>query len=182
MATKEAAMSDTMIASQLLAGHDAVARLVLTRPTDTDLLSVLRDDHRAVMAALDRICEADIDFATARSGFLVMKSLLESHSLAEERVLYARLKQNDAAKQSVLRAGADHEMVSRTLEDMSDLGMTQKQWMSLANTLRKLLQEHVAIEESEIFELAKSQFEEKALNEMGSEMHFEKARVFTIVA
>ena len=182
MPAKEAGMPDTMIAKQLLAGHGDVARLVRTRTVGAGLLDTLRADHRAVMEALERICGADIDFASARSGFLMMKSLLESHSLAEERVLYARLKQNAAAAQVILRAGADHEMVSRTLEDMSDLGMTQKQWLSLAGTLQKLLQEHVATEESEIFDLAKDQFSEEQLNEMGSEMHFEKARIFMVVA
>ena len=72
-----------------------------------------------------------------------MRDLLEAHSLAEERVLYARLKAREETAPLMLEAFADHEMAARTLENMGRLELNAKQWMTLATALREMLPEHI---------------------------------------
>jgi hemerythrin-like domain-containing protein len=184
MARKTSVMSETQIAEHFLSGAGEVARRVQDMSAaGIGLLENLQNDHRAIMERLDRICSAETDDLSAvRAGFLEMKSLLEAHSLAEERVLYARLKKDDESANVILEAAADHEMIARTLEDMGGLGLNAKQWMTLANTLREMLQEHIELEEGQIFEAARRRFKEDELMRMGGQMQYEKTRIFAIVA
>ncbi len=184
MARKVSALSETQIAEYFLSGVDEVARRVQDMSAaGVGLLDNLQNDHRAVMERLDRICSTETDdLSSVRADFLEMKSLLEAHSLAEERVLYARLKTDNDSVNAILEAAADHEMVARTLENMGSLGLNAKQWMTLAKTLREMLQEHIALEEGQIFEAARRRFKEDELVRMGGQMQYEKTRIFAIVA
>jgi hemerythrin superfamily protein len=184
MERKAPALSETQLAEHFLQGHAVVARRVhAMSAAGTGLLEILQNDHRAVMERLNAICSTKTDdLAAVRADFLEMKSLLEAHSLAEERVLYARLKQDDDAVNVILEAVADHEMVGRALENMSSLALNAKQWLTLANSLREQLQEHIETEEGQIFEAARSRFKEDELTELGGQMQYEKTRIFAIVA
>jgi hemerythrin superfamily protein len=177
-------MSETQLGQFLLTGHEEVMRRVHDMSArGAGLLEVLQSDHQAVMERLDRICKSKTsDLSKVRAEFLEMKCILEAHSMAEERVLYAKLKQNKGAMELALEAGAEHELVARTLEDMSSLDLDPKPWMTLANTLRELVREHVTTEESEIFEQARRLFKDEELKEMGGQMQYEKTRIFAIVA
>jgi hemerythrin-like domain-containing protein len=184
MARKVPAMSETQIAERFLQGHDEVAHRVHDMSAaGVGLLDILQNDHRAVMDRLNGICSAETDdLSCVRADFLEMKSLLEAHSLAEERVLYGRLKADDDAVNVILEAVADHEMVARALENMGSHDLNAKQWMTLAKTLRELLQEHIELEEGQVFEVARSRFKEDELKHMGGQMQYEKTRIFAIVA
>ena len=184
MRRKIAAMSETQIAAHFLEGPDEVVRRVhAMSAAGAGLLDILQNDHRAVMERLDAIIAAGGgDPAAMRANFLEMKSLLEAHSLAEERVLYAKIKQDDEAARLILEAFADHELVARTLENMGSLELNPKPWMTLASTLRELLQEHIETEEGQIFEAARRLFDEDELKDMGGQMQYEKTRIFAIVA
>jgi hemerythrin superfamily protein len=176
--------SETEMCRVLLQGHDEVIRRVQDLGTpDVPLLDLLQRDHRAVLERIDRICgSTESNMAAIRADFLEMKSILEAHSLAEERVLYAKLKLDEGTMKSALAAGAEHELIARTLEDMGSPDLDMDQWMSLANSLREAVSQHVAMEESEIFEEARRLFNETQLKEMAGQMQYEKFRIFSVVA
>jgi hemerythrin superfamily protein len=184
MKRKTAAMSDTQLAEHFLEGPGEVARRVqAASAAGAGLLEVLQSDHRTVMERLDNLIAAGgRDLAAMRADFLEMKCWLEAHSLAEERVLYAKLKAREDTAPLILEAFADHEMVARTLENMGSPELNAKQWMTLATALREMLQEHIETEEGEIFTIARKLFKDSELNGMGGQMQFEKTRIFPIVA
>lgn len=177
-------MTETQMGQALLQGHDEVIRRIQEHGTpDVSLLELLQRDHRAVMERLDRICETTArDIPAIRPDFLEMKSILECHSLAEERVLYAKLKRQEDTMMSAMAAGAEHELVARTLEDMCGLDVDAEEWMALANALREAVRKHVEMEESEIFEEARQLFSEDQLKEMAGQMQYEKFCMFAVVA
>jgi hemerythrin superfamily protein len=185
MRRKTAAISATQLAEHFLHGPGEVTRRVhAASAADAGLLEILQNDHRVVMERLDNLIAAGgRDLAAMRADFLEMKCWLEAHSLAEERVLYARLKAREETAPLILAAAfADHEMVARTLENMGSLDLNAKQWMTLATALREMLQEHVETEEGEIFTIAQKLFDDSELKDMGGQMQFEKTRLFSIVA
>lgn len=177
-------MNETQIAGFLLRGHsEAVAQLRLAGAVGTSILELLEQDHAAIMAQLDGLCEsAERDFAALRPEFLAVQMMLVAHSLAEERVLYARLKQHESAFQLALESGADHEMISRLIEDLSGLDLGREQWFTLLRSLRDLVQQHVETEESEVFEKARELFDQADLKTLAADMRAETNRILLCVA
>jgi hypothetical protein len=140
MRRKTAAMSATQLAEHFLHGPGEVTRRVhAASAADAGLLEILQNDHRVVMERLDNLIAAGgRDLAAMRADFLEMKCWLEAHSLAEERVLYARLKAREETAPLILAAAfADHEMVARTLENMGSLDLNAKQWMTRFSRSRR---------------------------------------------
>ena len=180
---KGASMSDTEIVSFLSSGHLEANDQIRMGGVSVGILELLEQDHATIMDHLDRICEGkDKDLAKLRPNFLLMQMMLVAHSLAEERAVYAKLKQNEKTFKLALEAGGDHEMISRLLEDLSGLDLAPDQWFTLARSLRDLVQQHVETEESEIFEQVRDQFDQAQQKVMAAEMRTEVNRILSTVA
>ncbi len=177
-------MNETQLASFLLQGHsEAVMQLRLAGTVGTTILELLEQEHATIMMQLDDICgRPERDLAELRPGFLAVQMMLVAHSLAEERVLYARLKQHETSFKVALESGADHEMISRLLEDLSGLDLGREQWFTMARSLRDLVQQHVETEESEVFEKARDLFDQAELKVMAADMRAEANRILLAVA
>ena len=180
---KSAQMNDTQLAAFLSSGHAEANKLIRAGGVNAGVLELLEQDHATIMEHLDRICEGkEKNLAKLRPAFLTLQMMLVAHSLAEERAVYAKLKQQDKTFKLALEAGGDHEMISRLLEDLSGLDLAPDQWFTLARSLRDLVQQHVETEESEIFEQVRENFDQAQQKIMAAEMRAEVNRILMTVA
>lgn len=180
---KGASMNDTKIVSFMSSGHPEANEQMRMGAATVGILELLEQDHATIMEHLDRICDGkDKDMAKLRPAFLAVQMMLVAHSLAEERAVYARLRQSGATLKLAIEAGGDHEMASRLLEDLSGLDLAPDQWFTLVRSLRDLVQQHVETEESEIFEQVREQFDQAQQTAMAAEMRAEVNRILLTVA
>lgn len=139
-----------------------------------DLYQMIRDDHRAVRDELKALDDETQPARTKERVFLKLWRILMSHNLAEEKVFYTPLLENDASSAAAGEAIEEHR-VARTV--MKELDVTQPdggQWRAKLTVLRELLEHHFHEEEVTLFDHARSLFSDEQVQQMAKDFMTEK--------
>jgi len=89
-----------------------------------------------------------------REIFDRLKSALEAHAAAEERVFYAALLKDDVGRPHAAHSIAEHEEVRELLETLDEMDFDSPAWLPKARTLVERNTHHIEEEEKEIFPVA----------------------------
>jgi len=119
-----------------------------------DIFAVIEEDHNQVSALFKKL--TGTQGAGAREAlFAELKENLETHSHAEEQVVYAALKAVDATRDIALEALEDHQLVADLLQELAAMPQETQGWHEKLQVLQETVQMHVEEEESEIFASAR---------------------------
>jgi len=134
-------------------------------------ISMLEDDHREVKRMLDEL-EPTTERAikTRTELFERLKDALSVHEVIEEEIFYPALREHPKAKDIVLEAYEEHNVVDSILGELERLPVDDETWGAKAKVMIENLRHHIEEEEKEMFPTARRVFDADELRELGERM------------
>jgi hypothetical protein len=140
-----------------------------------DALKLLEDDHETVKGLLE-----DIEPTTERAVktreqlFARLRRELEVHEAIEEEIFYPALKEHPKAKDLVLEAYEEHNVVDMVMGEIDDVAYDDETWGAKFTVLKENLEHHIEEEETEMWKQARQVFDDEELDELGDRMALRK--------
>src|SRR5213595_2375523 len=125
-----------------------------------DALSLLKADHDKVKKML-----ADLDSTTERGVktreelFTKVKQELQIHEAIEEEIFYPALKEHPKAKELVLEAYEEHNVVDMVMAQIESVPFDDERWGAKLTVMKENVEHHIEEEETEMFKQARQVFE-----------------------
>jgi hemerythrin-like domain-containing protein len=138
-------------------------------------LSLLEEDHKKVkkmLAELDSTTERGVK--TREELFTKLKQELEIHEAIEEEIFYPALKEHPKAKDIVLEAYEEHNVVDMVMAEIQDVAFDDERWGAKLTVMKENLEHHIEEEEGEMFKQARQVFEREELEDLGERMESRK--------
>lgn len=116
-----------------------------------DWFDALKAEHAATLAVFDQI-EATSDAQTVMRTTLLMKLkyALTKHAHEEEAVIYPALRQANSAHDADA-LNSEHGYVKTYLYELESLPKDSPDWLARVRDFRAMLEEHIRMEEEEVF-------------------------------
>jgi hemerythrin-like domain-containing protein len=136
-----------------------------------DALTLLKKDHDVVKKMLKDL-EATTERAvkTRQDLFERLKFSLTVHEQMEETVLYPALEEHAKAKEIVLEAYEEHEVVDTIMGELEQTPVDDETWHAKLTVMQENLLHHIEEEEKEMFGQARRVFDEETLGSLGKQM------------
>jgi hemerythrin-like domain-containing protein len=142
-------------------------------------LTLLRSDHDKVRKLLEELeTTTERGVKTRQELFEQLKSLLTIHEIIEEEIFYPALKAHPKARDIVLEAFEEHNVVDSLLGQLDGLPPDDETWGAKATVMRENLEHHIEEEEGEMFATARRVFDRVELDALGRQMD-ERRRMAT---
>ncbi len=134
-------------------------------------LKLLKQDHDEVKSML-----SDLESTTERAEktrtelFATIKRELTVHEEIEEKIFYPALRDHPKAKDIVLEAYEEHNVVDTIMSELEQTDVTDETWAAKFTVMKENLEHHIEEEEGEMFKQARQVFEAAELQELGDRM------------
>ena len=116
-----------------------------------DWFEALKAEHRATLALFDQLEATDDSQTTIRAALLMkLKYALTKHAHQEESVIYPALRQANSSHDADA-LNAEHGYVKTYLYELEALPKDSPEWLARAGDFRAMLEEHIRMEEEEVF-------------------------------
>ena len=147
-----------------------------------DILSILKQEHRAVSAMLDEIEDCEPGDERIEELAATVERELTAHATLEERLFYPELR--DRAEESeervdVFEAYTEHDVVKHLLALLSSGRKRDEEFKAELQVLGESVRHHVQEEESTIFALARELLDGQELDEIGEAWERGKQRLMS---
>ena len=145
-----------------------------------DAVTLLKDDHDTLKKLLN-----DLDSTTERGVktreelFTRVRRELEVHEAIEEEIFYPALKEHPKAKDLVLEAYEEHNVVDMVMAEIVDTPYDDETWGAKLTVMKENIEHHIEEEEGEMFPQARDVFERSELQELGDRMQARKQALLT---
>lgn len=139
-------------------------------------IELLKADHDKVEELFEQ-AKANED-GDNTSVFEQIKAELDVHTHIEETIFYPALIEqgSEDLKKIVLEGIEEHRQAKMFLKEISALSEESEKFDPKLKVLMEDVEHHVEEEEGEMFSLVEEEFDEAALEQLGSEMEAEKAK------
>ena len=116
-----------------------------------DWADALKTEHAMTLAIFDKIEATNDNQGLARASLLTkLKYALDKHAHQEENVIYPALRQaNQAHDADALNA--EHGYVKTYLYELETIPNTSPEWLARVKDFRAMIEEHMRMEENEVF-------------------------------
>jgi hemerythrin-like domain-containing protein len=136
-----------------------------------DAIQMLKADHDKVKDLLDRLEKTtERGEKTREELFATIKGELTVHETIEEEIFYPALKEHPKAKELVLEAYEEHQVVDTVMAELEGLDVTDETWGAKATVMKENVEHHIEEEEQEMFKQARQVFDKAELEELGARM------------
>ncbi|HKP96555.1 MAG TPA: hemerythrin domain-containing protein [Fibrobacteria bacterium] len=127
-----------------------------------NLYEMLHQDHEKVKSLFDQL-EATEEGQERRREQLFSSLYLELdvHSQAEEKFFYSQLKGEEETRELTLESLDEHKLAKRLLDELDAMDKGAPEWTAKCRTLRENVEQHVEMEERELFPLAQRVLEDE---------------------
>jgi hemerythrin superfamily protein len=116
-----------------------------------DWFEALKAEHAATLAVFDQLEATDDSQTTMRTTLLMkLKYALTKHAHEEEAVIYPALRQANSAHDADA-LNAEHGYVKTYLYELETLPKESPDWLARVRDFRSMLEEHIRMEEEEVF-------------------------------
>src|SRR4051794_20368835 len=143
-----------------------------------DALSLLKADHdkvKKMLANLDSTTERGVK--TRSELFAKVKQELQVHEAIEEEIFYPALKEHPKAKELVLEAYEEHNVVDMVMREIEGVPVEDETWGAKLTVMKENVEHHIEEEESEMFKQAKQVFGKDELDQLGERMQARKQQL-----
>jgi len=141
-----------------------------------DIYERLIVDHDKQRALMDKIMETHGDTEARQKLFDEFKLEAESHANAEEQTFYAALIDDHETQEQTRHSVSEHKEASDLIEELTEMEMSNPNWIRKFEELRHELTHHVDEEEEDVFPMARKVIPEKEAKAMAKD--FEKRKAF----
>ena len=100
----------------------------------------------------------------------MLKDELTVHELIEEEVFYPALKEHAEAKDIVLEAYEEHDVVDTILSELGKTSVEDETWMAKFTVMKENLEHHIEEEEGDMFKKARQVLDKGELATLGEAM------------
>ena len=146
---------------------DALNTLLLMSLAIMAIFETLTDDHDLLRNQLAKILELpDSANGERQQCFEALKETLNSHTLAEEEIVYSRLLPVDHLESEVREGIEEHRLSNQLLVELNSLNVTHPQWVAKVKALKDLLTHHLKEEEEELFAEGRKIFDSEGQEEL----------------
>ncbi len=116
-----------------------------------DWADALKAEHEATLAIFDKIEATSDNQTTTRSHLLTkLKYALTKHAHQEESVIYPALREANSAHDADA-LNSEHGYVKTYLYELETMANDSPEWLARVRDFRSMLQEHMRMEEDEVF-------------------------------
>jgi hemerythrin superfamily protein len=116
-----------------------------------DWADALAAEHKAVLALFDKLEATGDEQSWIRAHTLTrIRNALGKHALEEENVIYPALREANEAHDADTLNG-EHGYIKTYLYELDNMPKTGAAWLARARELRAMLEEHMRMEEEEVF-------------------------------
>jgi iron-sulfur cluster repair protein YtfE (RIC family) len=116
-----------------------------------DWLDALKTEHQMTLALFDKIEATDDSQTMMRTHLLTkLKYALDKHAVEEENVIYPALRQANLAHDADA-LNSEHGYVKTYLYELERLPKDSPDWLARVRDFRTMIQEHMRMEEDEVF-------------------------------
>jgi hemerythrin-like domain-containing protein len=146
--------------------------------TAVDAITLLKDDHdkaKKMLKELEETTERAVK--TREQLFTKLKTELTVHEAIEEEIFYPALKQHAEAKDIVLEAYEEHNVVDMVMGELEQTPFEDETWIAKFTVMKENLEHHIEEEEGEMFEQARDLFDKETLDQLGERMQARKAEL-----
>ena len=140
-----------------------------------DAVTLLKDDHdtlKKILNDLDSTTERGVK--TREELFTRVRRELEVHEAIEEEIFYPALKEHPKAKELVLEAYEEHNVVDMVMAEIQDTPYDDETWGAKLTVMKENIEHHIEEEEGEMFPQAREVFARSELQELGDRMQARK--------
>ena len=136
-----------------------------------DAIALLKQDHDKVKELLEKLeSTTERGEKTRTELFATIKGEMVVHEIIEEEIFYPELKGHPKAKDIVLEGYEEHHVVDLLMSELEAMDVTDERWGAKALVMKENIEHHIEEEEGEMFETARSVFDEAELNDLGARM------------
>ena len=133
----------------------------------------LATEHRMTLMTFDKIEATDDSQTTLRSQLLAkLKYQLTKHALEEENVIYPALRQANSAHDADALEG-EHGYVKTYLYELETMPNDSPEWLARVRDFRAMIEEHMRMEENEVFPALKRSMTDEQSSRLTSMMNKE---------
>ena len=134
-------------------------------------LTLLTQDHDQVKTLLTRLDETTERAEKGRErGLATLKTQLQAHETVEEEIFYPALKRFAQAKDVVLEAYEEHDVVDTIMKELEATSYEDEARTAKFTVMKENLEHHIEEEEGEMFDQARQVMSDDELAELGEEM------------
>jgi hemerythrin-like domain-containing protein len=140
-----------------------------------DAITLLKDDHdkaKKMLSQLEDTTERAVK--TREEVFGALKAELVVHEAIEEEIFYPALRQHAEAKEIVLEAYEEHNVVDMVMSEIEQTPFDDETWSAKFSVMKENLEHHIEEEEGEMFKQARDVFDEETLEQLGERMQARK--------
>ena len=136
-----------------------------------DALQLLKADHDKVKKLLTEGDETTERAVKTRAELLAtIKRELTVHEDIEETIFYPALKEHPKAKEIVLEAYEEHNVVDTVMGELEATDVSDERWGAKFTVMKENIEHHIEEEEGEMFKQARAVFEPGELQALGDRM------------
>ena len=141
-----------------------------------DAIELLLADHKRVKRLLTELDETtERAVKTREELFGRLKKELTVHEVIEEEIFYPALKEHPRAKDIVLEAYEEHNVVDTIMGELGSVPFEDETWTAKFTVMKENIEHHVEEEEGDMFKKARQVFDREELDELGQSMAGRKA-------
>jgi len=134
-------------------------------------LTLLTQDHDQVKTLLTKLDETTERAEKGRErGLATLKTQLQAHETVEEEIFYPALKRFAQAKDVVLEAYEEHDVVDTIMKELEATSYEDEARTAKFTVMKENLEHHIEEEEGEMFDQARQVMSDDELAELGEEM------------
>lgn len=116
------------------------------------IFETLKEEHDLLRNQLTKILNLPNSAKVEREEcFEELKKTLNSHTLAEEEILYENMLPVEHLESEVREGIEEHRLSNQLLVELNNLDVTHPQWEAKVKALKDLLTHHLKEEEEELF-------------------------------
>ncbi len=136
-----------------------------------DALQMLKQDHEKVKKLLEELdSTTERAIKTREEGVMTLKQELTVHELIEEEIFYPALKEHAEAKEIVLEAYEEHDVVDTILSELEQTPVDDETWHAKFTVAKENLEHHIEEEEGEMFKQARELLGTDELSTLAEQM------------
>jgi hemerythrin superfamily protein len=144
-----------------------------TSAASGDWVETLATEHKMVLALFDKLEATDDSQTTQRTALLAkIKYALSKHAIQEEMVVYPALRQANLRVEAD-ELGSEHGYIKTYIYELENLAKDSPEWLARVRDFRGLLEEHMAMEEKDVFPAFRAQLSETQNDKIGAAMNKE---------
>ncbi len=144
------------------------------------IFETLKDEHDLLRNQLTKILDLSNSAKVERQEcFEDLKKTLNSHTLAEEEILYESLLPVEHLESEVREGIEEHRLSNQLLVELNSLDVTHPQWEAKVKALKDLLTHHLKEEELELFAEGRKVFDSERQKELAAMYLQKKEQILT---